>query len=464
MNGVTKEQIAAAKRMTAIEFLRRYRPNDLVKSSARGEFELRSHDSFKINGESSVWHWKSRGIGGKSALDYLIYVEGVRFVDAVRLLCEESPAYTEPAHESIERERPPFALPAAAPNNDRIVQYLLGRGVSIPVISYCMEQGILYESTPYHNCVLVGKDENGQPKYAALRGTYQYGRPFKAEASGSDKRYGFCIPPTAESDTVAVFEAAIDAMAEMTLAGSAADKYRLSLGGIYVPEQTHTIKPPAALEEFLRRHPHVVRMELCLDNDPPGRMATAALAEHYGKRYAVAVRLPQLDGADYGDLAQMAMRQKAIRREQAEIARREKQKCRKKVNKIHTPKWRCSATMATSLPSLAEPRGCCAKTDSATSPEKCVSGCTAATAMMTRSLSSPSMWKPNCPILTIWLHGERRPNRKNEVMHDDHRQPKVRNYKPGPPALSLAAPHPCAERCARGSESRDAGRLCSKCG
>lgn len=269
MNGVTKEQIAAAKRMTAIEFLRRYRPNDLVKSSARGEFELRSHDSFKINGESSVWHWKSRGIGGKSALDYLIYVEGVRFVDAVRLLCEESPAYTEPAHESIERERPPFALPAAAPNNDRIVQYLLGRGVSIPVISYCMEQGILYESTPYHNCVLVGKDENGQPKYAALRGTYQYGRPFKAEASGSDKRYGFCIPPTAESDTVAVFEAAIDAMAEMTLAGSAADKYRLSLGGIYVPEQTHTIKPPAALEEFLRRHPHVVRMELCLDKTRP---------------------------------------------------------------------------------------------------------------------------------------------------------------------------------------------------
>lgn len=280
-----------------------------------------SYDSFKINGESSVWHWKSRGIGGKSALDYLIYVEGVRFVDAVRLLCEESPAYTEPAHESIERERPPFALPAAAPNNDRIVQYLLGRGVSIPVISYCMEQGILYESTPYHNCVLVGKDENGQPKYAALRGTYQYGRPFKAEASGSDKRYGFCIPPTAESDTVAVFEAAIDAMAEMTLAGSAADKYRLSLGGIYVPEQTHTIKPLAALEEFLRRHPHVVRMELCLDNDPPGRMATAALAEHYGKRYAVAVRLPQLDGADYGDLAQMAMRQKALKRERAEIAR-----------------------------------------------------------------------------------------------------------------------------------------------
>ncbi len=81
---------------------------------------------FKINGENgSVWHWKSRGIGGKSALDYLIYVEGVRFVEAVKLLCEENPDYIAPAHKSIKGERLPFALPAAAPNNDRVVQYLL---------------------------------------------------------------------------------------------------------------------------------------------------------------------------------------------------------------------------------------------------------------------------------------------------------------------------------------------------
>lgn len=61
--------------MTAIEFLRRYRPGALEKSSARGEYQLVAHDSFKINGESSVWHWKSHNIGGRSALNYLIYVE-----------------------------------------------------------------------------------------------------------------------------------------------------------------------------------------------------------------------------------------------------------------------------------------------------------------------------------------------------------------------------------------------------
>ena len=96
MPGVTQEQIAAARRMSAIEFLQKYRPNSLVKSSARGEYQLAEHDSFKINAKSSLWHWKSRDAGGKSALDYLIKVEGVKFVDAVLALCEENPSYIPP--------------------------------------------------------------------------------------------------------------------------------------------------------------------------------------------------------------------------------------------------------------------------------------------------------------------------------------------------------------------------------
>ena len=38
MPGVTEEQITAAKQMSAIEFLRRYRPGQLVKAESRGEF------------------------------------------------------------------------------------------------------------------------------------------------------------------------------------------------------------------------------------------------------------------------------------------------------------------------------------------------------------------------------------------------------------------------------------------
>ena len=293
--------------MTAIEFLRRYRADDLVKSSARGEFELKSHNSFKINGESSLWHWKSRGIGGKSALDYLMHVEGCSFVEAVRLLCEERPCFIPQRHEEVERKRPTFELPEKSPTTTRVEAYLRCRGISQAVIDHCLQTGILYESLPYHNCVFVGWDADGVPRYAALRGTYTYGKQFKAESTGSDKRFGFCIAPTAESSALAVFEAAIDAMAEMTLAGDAADKYRLSLGGIYAPEEGRDIHPPAALEEFLAQHPQVNRIEFCLDNDPPGRAAAAALARLYGERYQVAVRLPPIEGFDYGDLAQAAL-------------------------------------------------------------------------------------------------------------------------------------------------------------
>ena len=71
-----KEELRQAKQMSAIEFLKRYRPEELVRCGT-GEYELRSHDSFKISESTSLWHWKSRDIGGKSALDYLVRVEGV---------------------------------------------------------------------------------------------------------------------------------------------------------------------------------------------------------------------------------------------------------------------------------------------------------------------------------------------------------------------------------------------------
>jgi len=55
-------------------------PQELVPLK-HGEYCLRSHDSLKIS--NGKWHWFSRGIGGRSALDYLIKVEGIPFMDAV---------------------------------------------------------------------------------------------------------------------------------------------------------------------------------------------------------------------------------------------------------------------------------------------------------------------------------------------------------------------------------------------
>ena len=214
--------------------MRRYRPGELVKADSRGEFELREHDSFKINEETSFWHWKSRDAGGRSALDYLVKVEGMKFVDAVLALCEENPCYIPPPSQPEQEKE--FALPPASANNRRVFAYLLKRGISRKVIEACVRAGILYESADYHNAVFVGKDEAGTARYAFLRGTYTKGKPFKAEVSGSEKQYCFCLPPKGTTNRLAVYEAAIETLAHLTLEGTA-DKWRLSLGGISAPKE-----------------------------------------------------------------------------------------------------------------------------------------------------------------------------------------------------------------------------------
>lgn len=317
MAGVTKEQIRAAREIRAIDFLREYRSGDLVPSQCRGEFQLKSHDSFKISGETSLWHWKSRDIGGRSALDYLIRVEGMGFVEAVRTLTEELPA---PANhlqqETLAPQPKEFRLPEAAEDNRRVFAYLRYRGIQESVIRECIRAGVLYESKEYHNAVFVGRDSEGTPRYAFLRGTLSHPRKsFRAEAPGSDKRYGFCLPPEGESCRVAVYEAAIEVLAHLTLEGSR-DKYRLSLGGIYAPKEggeEQPFKKPAALEHFLAQYPQIREIEICTNNDPAGRWAAQHIQKAYQGKYTVIMNLPQREGADYGDMAQEASTERSTR-------------------------------------------------------------------------------------------------------------------------------------------------------
>lgn len=317
MPGVTDEQITAARQMTAIEYLQRYHPGALVKAESRGEFQLREHDSFKINGETSKFHWKSRGIGGKSALDYLVKVEGMKFVNAVLVLCEESPGYIPPSSQPEQKKE--FVLPPTAANNRRVFAYLMKRGIDRKVVEACIRAGILYESADYHNAVFVGKDESGTARYAFLRGTYTRGKPFKAEVSGSDKRFCFLLPPKGETKKLAVYEAAIETLAHLTLEGTA-DKWRLSLGGIYAPKeggQAHAFKQPPAMDSFLARHPEVEKIEICTNNDFAGRWAAEHIEKAYQGRYRIVRKLPEREGCDYTDLAKEKQEERAVRQRAA---------------------------------------------------------------------------------------------------------------------------------------------------
>lgn len=304
----TKEEIEEASKILTIDYLRQCEPGRLKKCKyLRHEYELIDHDSFKINEISSIWHWKSRDIGGKYALKFLQVVDGISFPDAMRILQGEFPNYV-PIQTIAEEQKPVlFSLPERSVSTRRIWNYLKERGISREVFDYCINLGILYESIPYHNAVFVGKNEKGIPKYAFLRGTYDCGeKPFKRERGGSDKAYSFCVPPVGKCSRVAVYEAAIETMAHMTLEENRADKWRLSLGGIYAPKDAtkeYHPKKPLALEHFLKIHPEIKQIEICTNNDRPGRMAAEAMKKQYEENYQIILNLPQREGADYGDLA-----------------------------------------------------------------------------------------------------------------------------------------------------------------
>lgn len=318
-----EEQLESVRSVTAMEYLQKNQPYRLKKSSARNEWELTDHDSFKINGITSKWHWKSRDIGGISALNFLIHVDGMEFREAVETLLKENPCLSYRPPQPEERPKKPFVLPEPFQNCGRVQKYLNSRGISSEVIHYCRRLGILYESAPYHNAVFVGIDEERKPRYAFLRGIYDKdGKAFRIEQSGSDKNFAFCVPPSGKSNRVAIYEACIDALAHMTLEGGRADKYRLALGGISAPKEKQireteeisgdrkqrnltrkSAKNSPALVHFLKNHPEIEEIEICTDNDFAGKWACEHIKSAYGNDYRIIENLPQIEGADYGDLA-----------------------------------------------------------------------------------------------------------------------------------------------------------------
>lgn len=79
----TKEQIEKARQIDLLTYLQAHEPTELVK--LRGDtYCTREHDSLKIS--NGKWMWWSRGFGGNSALDYLIKVKGMMFMDAMNVL------------------------------------------------------------------------------------------------------------------------------------------------------------------------------------------------------------------------------------------------------------------------------------------------------------------------------------------------------------------------------------------
>ena len=323
MSGVTAEQISRAREIDLLSYLSAYEPNELIRDGP-GRYTTATHGSLVIS--NGKWNWNGGVVAGVSALDYLTKVRGMGFVSAVEALtgerAESARSYQAVAITQPAPERLPFYPPRPIRYPNGAVSYLQKRGIHPDIISRCLREGILYESRYYnlrselHNapiCVFVGKDENGEIKFAAQRGIDV---DLKRDKSGSDKRFGFCIPAVSGHDRhVAVFEAPIDAMSHASLRrrqGWNWGGHRLSLGGTV----------DVALISFLERNPQISRVILHLDNDKPGIIAArkikaALAADRRFHHIRVSVNPPR-GAKDYNELLLQTI---SIEREQKQQSR-----------------------------------------------------------------------------------------------------------------------------------------------
>lgn len=306
MAKLADEMIQKARQLDLLTYLQLQQPWELVPIGPN-RYRMRTHDSLKI--DHGKWYWWSRSIGGRSAIDYLVAVEGWEFRKAALhiLELERIPlAETAPKPSQSTKTKIPFCLPKKAKESTRAIAYLMQRGIDRDIIDYFVSKGLIYESYPQHNAIFVGLSENGEPAYAALRSTGT--KRFAGEAAGSRKTYAFSFSES-KSTTVHVFESAIDLLSYATLqklrgADWKTESY-LSLGGCCFSVEEGL---PPSLTHMLHEKQNIQVIKLHLDNDRAGRTFTQAIIELLKNDYQV-INAPPPCGKDVNDYLMMKLKQ-----------------------------------------------------------------------------------------------------------------------------------------------------------
>ena len=171
---------------------------------------------FPENNRFFQWTGPDDGIKG-GAIDFVMREENLSFPEAVgKLIGKEYAAEARQVTPYEKKERGPLVLPEKADNMKRAYWYLVSiRGISPQIVSHFMNRKMIYQEKKYGNCVFVGYDAEGTPRYCSMRAARE-NSSFKMDATGSDKSYPFFHEGT--SDLLIVTEAPIDLMSHASIA------------------------------------------------------------------------------------------------------------------------------------------------------------------------------------------------------------------------------------------------------
>ena len=302
MSYVSPEMISQARAVDLFSFLQVHEPDELVPCKG-GTYCTATHDSLKIS--NGKWFWFSRGFGGSTALDYLVKVRNMNFIDAVNCVngVAEMPSFSTVRKQTV-KKYDHICLPRFNFECKTVKPYLMSRGIDEGIVDYFIRKRQIAEADKNGYALFFGKDDAGNILQCSIRATD--GSPDKWDAGGSNRAYSFQLRAEKEPQTLRLFESAIDLMSYLTLekqAGHKLDGIYLSLSGVYKPRgRLEDTKIPVALERCLEKYP-IKRIELCLDSDEAGQLAARGMMAVLGECYEMRYRPPP-NGKDYNEFLQ----------------------------------------------------------------------------------------------------------------------------------------------------------------
>jgi hypothetical protein len=293
----TDEEVAKANSVSLLDLALRY--GFETESGGKKAIHLKNSGGLYIFPETNrFYHWTSENKGG--AVNFVMDQENISFPEAVAKLIDEE--YITHIREVIPYEKKPkepLVLPDKAQNFKRAYWYLVSvRGIDPEIVSHFMNAKMIYQEAQYGNCVFVGYDTDGSPKYCAMRSSSPKSS-FKMDAENSDKSYPFYHE--GKSNLVIVNESPIDLMSHATL-GKIYFKidwrqdHRVSLGCLW----------DGALDRYLKNHSEINRIIFGVDNDYLSRDKDMKLTnwgqrtadkwceKYTGKGYKCAIHQPHL--------------------------------------------------------------------------------------------------------------------------------------------------------------------------
>ncbi len=288
----TDDEVNKANNVSIVDYI-----NGLSLDTKRAgrTIKVEGYGGLYIDPSKNRWNCFSKGKGG-GPIQLVMFLENKTWVESVKTLLGNSyeSSLAQNKYRDIEKENnKEFILPKKNNTFSHVIAYLIKtRGIDKEIVYNCIQNKTLYEDEK-RNCVFVGYDEEGIPRYAGLRGT-NTSRVFKGEVENSNKAFSFNIP--GKTNKLYIFESPIELMSYLTLFQRKAmyDKgfshHMVSLGCL----------APVALDRYLEKNPNVDEINICLNNDKWGIKAANNIRQEYQDRYRVNIEYP--DVKDWNEL------------------------------------------------------------------------------------------------------------------------------------------------------------------